>query len=438
MRAFASAVPAATRRTDRPITDPAPKVVSAPPIRLRFVLFAALAYGAWSLVAPRLSAAWKLHGQAAALADYGVCMAGPTGPGLLRDHQLDAFERLLRRRLVAAAPNEAPFERCAPLSRTLTGLPDVETAHRTKAGSFAEYGTREKPERTLAALGVSSGGLAELARAAWPFVRGYTLLVKPSLSAKEAPHPVSPPAPAVGKGLPTGRPLYRTTRVDASGILLAAGTGANSEALRSTDGGATFRPVSSARVEGIAGRCPTGSTGRAFTLGSSADGGASIASLEQGLEPRTTPLGRPNEEVVALACDEQALVAALRTDGAKGAVLRQCAFGGACAALPAPAFSGSEGGVGFPVDVARVQGTTIVALAMGNVVRVASTRDSGASWTPFSVAYDGHEAPTPSGRPPTELLAIGRRVLLHGAPGRVGETYPLLYSDDQGASWHGR
>jgi len=438
MRALASGVPAATRRPDRPVTDPAPKVVAAPPIRLRFVLLAALAYGAWSLTGPRLSAAWKLHGQAAALADYGACMAGPTGPGLLRDHQLDAFGRLLQRRLVAAAPNEAPFERCAPLSRTLTGLPDVETAHRTKAGSFAEYGTREKPERTLAALGVSSGGLAELARAAWPFVRGYTLLVKPSLSAKEAPHPVSPPTPAVGRGLPAGRPLYRATRVEQAGILLAAGTGANSEALRSTDGGATFRPVSSARVEGIAGRCPAGSNGRAFTLGSSDNGGASIASVEQGLEPRTTPLGRPNEEVVALACDEQALVAALRTDGAKGAVLRQCAFGGACAALPAPAFSGSDGGVGFPVDVARVQGTTIVALAMGNVVRVASTRDAGVSWTPFSVAYDGHEAPTPSGRPPTELLAIGRRVLLHGAPSRAGETYPLLYSDDQGASWHGR
>ena len=350
MRALASGIPAATRRPDRPVTDPAPKVVATPPIRLRFVLFAALAYGAWSLTGPRLSAAWKLHGQAAALADYGACMAGPTGPGLLRDHQLDAFGRLLQRRLVAAAPNEAPFERCAPLSRTLTGLPDVETAHRTKAGSFAEYGTREKPERTLAALGVSSGGLAELARAAWPFVRGYTLLVKPSLSAKEAPHPVSPPTPAVGRGLPAGRPLYRATRVEQAGILLAAGTGANSEALRSTDGGATFRPVSSARVEGIAGRCPAGSNGRAFTLGSSDDGGASIASVEQGLEPRTTPLGRPNEEVVALACDEQALVAALRTDGAKGAVLRQCAFGGACAALPAPAFSGSDGGVGFPVE----------------------------------------------------------------------------------------
>jgi hypothetical protein len=75
---------------------------------------------------------------------------------------------------------------------------------------------------------------------------------------------------------------------------------------------------------------------------------------------------------------------------------------------------------------------------MGNVVRVASSRDAGASWTPPTVAYDAVEEPGRVGRPPTELLAIGRRVLLYGAPGRAGETYPLLYSDDQGASWHGR
>jgi hypothetical protein len=119
-------------------------------------------------------------------------------------------------------------------------------------------------------------------------------------------------------------------------------------------------------------------------------------------------------------------------------VLRQCAFGGACTALPGPVFAGSDGAIAFPVDVARVQGTTILALAMGRVVRVTSSRDAGASWTPFSVAFDGAEESSRGGRLPTELLAIGRRVLLYAAPSRAGETYPLLYSDDQGASWHGR
>jgi hypothetical protein len=405
-------------------------------VRLRFVVLALLGYGAYSLAHPRLSATWKLHTQAAALADYGACMAGPTGPSLLRDHRLDEFQRLLRRRLVAAAPGEAPFERCAPFSRKLTESAEVESAHRAPAESFAEHGSREKAERSLGALGVSSGGLAELARAAWPFARGYALLVKPSLGAKEAPHPVAAPEPAVGRGLPTGRPLYRATRVDGTNVLLAAGTGANAEALKSTDGGATFRAVPVSRVADIAGRCSAGPSGRGFGI-EAADDGSSALSLEPGAEPRRTPLGRPSEEVVALACDEGVLVAALRTDGRHETVLRQCAFAGACTALPGPAFAGPSGSIAFPVDVARIAGTTIVALAMGDVVRIASSRDGGASWAPFSVAYDGGEG-SRGARLPTELLTIGRRVLLYGTPRRAGDTYPLLYSDDQGASWHGR
>jgi hypothetical protein len=345
---------------------------------------------------------------------------------------------LVRRRLVAAAPGDAPFERCAKLARTLTDSAEIESAHRASAASFAEYGASERPERALTALAVSSGNLAELAREAWPFARGYALLVKPSLGAKEAPHPVAPPAVAAARGLPAGRPLYRAARVDGTTVLVAAGTGAHGEALRSTDGGATFRPVPSARVEAFAGRCPAGNGGRAFTLGGGPDGGATVISSEPGAEPRATPLGRSTEEVVSVACDEHALVAALRIEGRRETLLRQCAFGGPCAALPAPSFAGASGGIAFPMDVARVSGTTILALVMGGVVRVTSSRDGGASWTPFSVAFDAGEASAHGVRVPTELFAIGRRVLLYAAPSRAGETVPLLYSDDQGASWHGR
>jgi hypothetical protein len=75
---------------------------------------------------------------------------------------------------------------------------------------------------------------------------------------------------------------------------------------------------------------------------------------------------------------------------------------------------------------------------MGNLVRVTSSRDGGASWTPLAVAYDGGEYPLPPARMPTELLVIGRRVLLHGSAVRPNDTYGLLYSDDQGASFRGR
>ncbi|HEX6277620.1 MAG TPA: sialidase family protein [Polyangiaceae bacterium] len=438
MRAVASGISLRTPKSERPAESKASETSGAPPFRLRFLLLAGLAYGAYSLVSPRVTAAWTLHSRATALADYGACMAGPTGPGLLRDHQQGAFETLVRRRLVTATPAEAPFERCAKLALTLTDSTEVESAHRARAASFAEYGASERSERTLGALAVSAGGLAELARAAWPFTRGYAMLVKPSLGAKEAPHPVAPPAVAAARGLPTGRPLYRAARVEGTTVLVAAGAGAHGEALRSTDGGATFRPVSTARVEDFAGRCPAGSGGRAFTLGAGADGGSSVVSSEPGAEPRVTPLGRATEEVVSLACDEQALVAALRVEGRRETMLRQCAFGAPCAALPAPKFAGTNGSIAFPIDVARVSGTTIVALAMGGVVRVTSSRDGGASWSPFSVAFDSGESSARGVRVPSELFAIGRRVLLYAAPSRAGETVPLLYSDDQGASWHGR
>lgn len=438
MRAVASGIALRTPKSQRPAPPNVDRASSSPPIRLRFVLYAGLAYGAYALVSPRVTAAWKLHAQAAALADYGACMAGPTGPGLLRDHQLATFSTLLRRRLVAASPAEAPFERCAGLARKLTDSVELERVHRAKAGSFGEYGAHEGAELSLSDLGVSSGGLAELARAAWPFARGYALLVKPSFGAKEAPHPVAPPTAARGRGLPSGRPLYRVTRVEGSTVLLAAGTGANSEALRSTDGGSTFRPIPSARVQDFAARCPAGPGGRALTIGASADGGTTVISSETGAEPRSTPLGRPSEEVVSLACDEQALVAAVRGEGRRQTVLRQCAFGSPCTALRAPPFAGSNGSIDYPLDIARVQGTTIVALTMGGVVRVASSRDGGTSWAPFSVAYDSGEESARGTRVPTELLPVGRRLLLYAAPVRAGETVPLLYSDDQGASWHGR
>ena len=43
----------------------------------------------------------------------------------------------------------------------------------------------------------------------------------------------------------------------------------------------------------------------------------------------------------------------------------------------------------------------------------------------------------PAARMPTELLTVGRRVLLHGSAQRPNDTYGLLYSDDQGASFRG-
>ena len=99
------------------------------------------------------------------------------------------------------------------------------------------------------------------------------------------------------------------------------------------------------------------------------------------------------------------------------------------------------GGLGtpqYPLDIARVGGATVLAVPTQGIVRVASSRDDGRTWTPFSVAFDPESQPSAVGSgAPERLLVVGARVLLHGIPRASGESYPVLFSDDQGASWRG-
>ena len=44
------------------------------------------------------------------------------------------------------------------------------------------------------------------------------------------------------------------------------------------------------------------------------------------------------------------------------------------------------------LDIARVRGTTVLAITTKDVVRVTSSRDEGRTWTPFYVAFDGVES----------------------------------------------
>ena len=413
-----------------------PPELPLPPVRLRFLLLVGLvgAVGAW--LYPRLDAAWKVHTLAAALADYGSCMVGPTGPALLRDRQLAEFHVLTRRRLVTAPAGDAPFDRCAPFARTLTGDAAVEAAHHAPAFSFAEYGGNPRPGHALRELGVTPEPLVAEARRAWPILRSYGALVKPSLGVKEAAHPVAPATPALGRGLTPAHAYYRAARSTPDGIVLARGAGANLEVWKSSDGGASFKPASSALARDFAERCPT-SDGRWFVLRGNGDA-TSVVSVGPNGDVSLAALAKSGESIVAVACDERGLVAALRPEHGGRAALELCTFGGPCVALPAPNLGRPELGLDYPLDVGRVLGTTIVALKMGNLVRVTSSRDNGASWAPLAVAYDGGEHPLSPAHMPTELLTVGRRVLLHGSALRPNETYGLLYSDDQGASFRGQ
>lgn len=413
------------------------------PFRLRTVLLMGLLGGlAWQ-AQPRAEAAWKLNTSAANLANYALCMVGPTGPALLRDGS-PQFRTLVRRRLVASEPTERPFADCAKLALDLTESSEVEQAHRAQAWSFSEYGgaatervaAGSRAELGLDALGVSARGLGELARQAWPFVRGgYVKLVKPSIMAKEAVHPVEPPRPGTGRGLPAWRAGYRAVGHKDGSLMVAFGRAANLSVFQSSDR-VTWRPAPIEAAAGFSERCPAGD--RSYTLSLSTDAATLVVSFHGGdAASQSTPLGRADAELVSASCDERALVAALKREGSNETTLVHCAYRGACRPLSLPRFPGGRSATSYPLDIARAQGATIVALTMRGVVRVTSSRDDGRTWTPFVVAYDDGAFPDlrVDVRVPSRLLTIDKHVFLYGGAPKPGQSYSVLVSEDLGASF---
>jgi hypothetical protein len=263
--------------------------------------------------------------------------------------------------------------------------------------------------------------------------------MKPSTRAREASHPVDLPRPAIGRGLPAGRARYRSVKKTSTGFLLAVGKGANLSVYASSDGGMNWKSASvrNPALRDYAERCTTGQ-GRWYEFGASADlRTTTLSSFDSDAARTVVPLAPAKRHVFAAACDEQALVAASMTDGSRDVALHLCAHRRACVAMQPPRFEGVGVVPHYPLDLARVDGVTVVAVTMGSIVRVASSRDNGASWTPFSVAYDDAEHPGHyvDVRIPGRLLALGRRLVLYGGAPKPAQTYSVLISDDYGASW---
>jgi hypothetical protein len=396
---------------------------------------------------PRAMAAVKLHDAATALADYALCMVGPTGPSLVRDNPSE-FRRLVRRRLVSATADERPFAKCAKAARELSDSATVERAHLAPAVSFVEFGGNaqeryaagSRAELTARALDVSAARLGALARRAGLFARdGYTQLVKPSLSAFEAIHPVAPARPALGRGLPGYRTYYRAIRASDQGWLAAFGQGAHLVTLRSPDQGATWTsaPPHTAGMAELTERCPAGEN-RWYTLGLGPDARfLTVTSLGSDGVPFTAALGKSSLELVGAACDDTALVAALANEQARDVVLRLCHYRQICTDLVVPPLPGVGATPRLPLDIARLRGVTVVAVNMYGIVRVTSSRDDGQTWTPYAVAFDREAYPEVRAdvAVPDRLVAAGGRLLLYGAARSPTATYPLLVSDDFGASW---
>jgi hypothetical protein len=178
--------------------------------------------------------------------------------------------------------------------------------------------------------------------------------------------------------------------------------------------------------------------GRSFEVGLSADHDVlEVTSTELDGTAHATQLAPESSTVYALACDERALVALVRAQNAKSSELYACPFGGRCGLFSGPRNDALPGLYDQTLDLARVHGTTVLAVSTKDTVRVSSSRDEGRTWTPFYVAFDVAEHPEVRAdvRVPSRLLTIDARLFLYGAANRATQSYSVLISDDHGASF---
>jgi hypothetical protein len=409
------------------------------PIRLRYLVLliaAGLGLRSFGLGA---AAYWQLHEAATGLANYAVCMAGPTGPQLVHARPAE-FWRLVRRRIVASAADARPFAACVPALEAYAGG-SRRAAHEARASDFREYGAlRGEPKSNLgvADLTVSSARLTELLGAAWPFAPAdLDALVRPERSTKAAPHPIEPSRPALGRGLPSIELGYSSVRASGSSYLLVAGQGANASAHRSEDGGVTWvdldmdEPNAAALEEG----CSSGDGRVLFRLRETGDQ-LRVDSWQNGELEKSFALASADRRLLGFACDASAALAITGGEVDDRPAFRFCPHGAPCKnlavppALRAPVFEGTS------LSIARVKGVSVISLARAGVVRVVSSRDDGATWTPPIVAFDREEQ---GGKTtPTHLLGLGSKLVLFAGGRSPKEDYPTLLSGDFGASWQGR
>jgi hypothetical protein len=368
-------------------------------------------------------------------------MVGPTGPELLKEQPVK-FWRLVRRRLVASPADARPFAACTPLLEAFSEAAQRLPLHQAKAEEFREYATLRTKSRvslSLADLLVTSDRLEELARAARPFAAvDYSALVVASRTARGVPHPVELPEPAEGHGLPALAFGYAASSTSDGAYLLVSGRDDELRAFRSEDGGTSWSPVltDTAAVRAGAGRCSVSADAPAFRLSRGGDQ-LRIESWRASELETSFVLTGADSQVLGFACGRDAALAIVHETLQPRPVLRLCPHLGRCrdSSLPAELRDGSRPGA--RLAVARVHGVSVVSMAYQGIVRVVSSRDDGETWTPSVVAYDREEQVhlRYGQHIPEQLLVLGDRVLLYSGSGQPRSGYPVLSSDDYGASW---
>jgi hypothetical protein len=261
-------------------------------------------------------------------------------------------------------------------------------------------------------------------------------LMKRSKHTAEAVHPMEAPKPSLGSGLPQRRTRYRSVVHDAGTLVAAFGSGANQELYRSEDGGVTWEPTARLKEASLVDGCQAAGSDRSFgfTFDESAQR-VVVVSLSQDHAPFPTDLMDAEARVVGASCDARGLAVLLQSKKSAPITLRICPFAQPCQDVSTPDFG--ERGLGSLVDVARVEGATIVSSAAHGITRVSSSRDNGRTWSPPVLAFDQERVAEEALEMPApfRLLAVKNRLFVYGGSSRPNEAYWLLISDDQGASF---
>ena len=373
---------------------------------------------------------FRLHTLASAYADYSLCMVGPTGPELFRQGSADFFE-LLRARLVAAGPNDRPFASCRRLAERMELR--SQALLNEPASIFFEYYDEPGGSLSVRDLSVDPSQLVELNERAWPFGSNAPLaLVVASRHAKEAPHPGLLPEPGLGSGLPAELGALRASAAFGDVFVLGLGSGVNRNSYVSSNRGLSFRASALGPGLALGDLCGDAVDGRAFSLVLSESDDWLVLSHDHGRASHVAKLAPLSHRLVSVDCNRSSLLAMVEVREGLPAVLYLCGFDEACRAIVPPAL-GPRTFAGR-VDAALVGGDIVLSLGTGGLTRVISSRDSGASWTPWTLAFDERRLRQPFASRPDRFLRVGDDLLLlGGGDGRA--PYPVLLSADHGASF---
>jgi hypothetical protein len=412
-------------------------LVAPLPFRLRSVLLLLLLVLLGAVTLPRVRAAYRLRSIVKSVADYGLCMAGPTGAVALRSDPV-RFRALVRHRLVAAAATDRPFARCANLASALAFGADLASNHERQASEFIEWGAGGQG-RSINEFFSHLPDLDALYVQAWPILhKPLQELMRSTRGAYEAVHPLELARPAPVQGLGALNSVMRSTVENQKVRYVVASNDREVWAYRSRDRGLRWAStsVNQLALEGHAEHCMAADGELRIGLVPAANASRPALAFGSltGLGVDRREFGNPGDQVTRVACDASGAVALAKHKGDPAAHVYACPISGRCREMVLPALFAVADAF---VDVARVNRTIVVVAVRDGLVRVTTSRDEGASSTPLSLVFDAR-AQLALGIEPSlvpNLFGFERQVELVLSNPSGTRTWGLV-SNDAGASFH--